>query len=219
MIVVDCQQGSAAWFDARLGIATASNFTKIITPKKLELSASADLYALALIWEQLEGEPIDGASSGYIARGKELESEAVSFLEFACGIQTMPVGFILTDDRRAGCSPDRLIGSDGLAEIKCPGALRHMEYLTGVTRLEEEYRVQVQGQLWVTGRRYVELLSYHPRRDPVLVHVERDDVFQAKLNQVMQTFFRRMDDLKVRLPASDQAKLVGQFAVADLFVA
>jgi hypothetical protein len=49
--------GFARVATARLGIPTASNFDKIITPKTMKPSASAEKYAWALIAEQHLGEP------------------------------------------------------------------------------------------------------------------------------------------------------------------
>ena len=65
MIRLDVEQGYAEWVAARLGIPTASCFDKIITPKTMKPSASADKYAWELIAERVLGRPVDDASSGF----------------------------------------------------------------------------------------------------------------------------------------------------------
>lgn len=81
-----------------------------------------------------------------------------------------------------GCSPDGIIGDDGLLEIKCPydGSKWIRMYRRGL-RLPKEYIPQVQGSLWVTGRQWYAFVYFDPRvtnsgLDPLLVKkVERDD--------------------------------------------
>jgi len=88
-----------------------------------------------------------------------------------------------------GCSPDGIIGSDGLLEVKCPfnGAkwIRMARY--GLS-LPAEYVPQVQGSLWVTGRSWYAFCYFDPRvaasgLNPLLwIKVERDDAY---INEVL----------------------------------
>ena len=143
MIRLDCPQGSVEWIEARLGIPTASQFDKIIAPKTMKFSESAAKYAWALIAEQILRAPVDGASSAFMQRGETLERRAVSYYELNRDVETEPVGVILRDDRRVGCSPDRLVGDDGLLEIKVPNVANHIGYLLDADGIG--YRAQVQG--------------------------------------------------------------------------
>ena len=117
MKIHDCKQNTTEWLDLRAGIPTASQFDRIITPTG-KPSASAIPYMHQLLAERLMGRPITGYVSFDMDRGKDLEPEAVSFYEFTQDVETMPVGFITNDEETIGASPDRLIGSDGLLEIK-----------------------------------------------------------------------------------------------------
>ena len=197
MIRCDVEQGSAGWLKLRLGIPTASCFDQIITNKTMKPSSSADAYAYRLIAEQILGCPLDGASSGFMERGTILEESAVDFYELQRGCDTEKVGFVLRDDRRVGCSPDRLVGGDGLLEIKCPSAAVHIGYLLGDEGIG--YRAQTQGQLWLTGRAWVDTLSYNPGLPSALNRVERDEPFIAALDAAMTTFLAFMDDKKAEL--------------------
>ena len=79
------------------------------------------------------------------------------------------------------------MGDDGLLELKCPREDTHLLYLArGV--LPTDYKAQVQGQLWVTGRAWVDFMSYCPELPPFLIRVEPDPTFQAALDDHIPTF-------------------------------
>lgn len=197
MIVLDCEQGSEEWFKARLGIPTASRFNQIITPKTLKPSSSARGYLHELCAEWLLGEPLDGASSDFMLRGSGMEESAVKFYEFQTDTETTSAGFCLRDDRAVGCSPDRLVGEDGGLEVKCPSAKVHVGYL--LNGLDVEYRAQVQGALWITGRAWWDVLSYNPELPPVLMRMERDEEFIGALSAAVEDFLVRLAEAKEAL--------------------
>jgi hypothetical protein len=197
MIRVDVEQGTSAWAAARLGIPTASQFDKIITPKTAKFSTQAEGYAHQLIAEQVLGMPLDNATSGLMLRGSILEKTAVDFYELQKDCDTEAVGFILRDDRRVGCSPDRLVGEKGLLEIKAPAPHTHIGYL-----LDDQgigYKAQVQGQLWICEREWVDTLSYHPDMPPALVRQHRDDAFIRQLSMCVDQFLEMMLEMKQKL--------------------
>jgi hypothetical protein len=199
MIILDVVQGTTEWAEARIGIPTASRFDEILTPKTMKVSASAAKYAWELIAEQLLGEAMDQATSGFMLRGSIMEKKALQFYELQKDVDTKAVGFVLRDDRRVGCSPDRFVGSDGLLEIKVPSAENHIGYL-----LDDQgigYRCQVQGQLWLTGRAWCDTLSYHPQLPPALVRQQRDEEFIAKLAAAVDEFLGTVEQMKTKLTA------------------
>ncbi len=198
MIRLDMEQGSPEWVAARLGIPTASQFHRLITPAKLTASRQADAYMHELLCEHVLGEPMDGASSAFMERGTELEVEARSFYEFERGVDVETVGFCLRDDHLAGCSPDGLVDDEGLVEIKCLGAAKH---LAGVLQAEPptDYRLQLQGQLLVTGRAWVDLLLYSPALPSRIFRVERHHVALQALSEALMTFHAHLSTAKERL--------------------
>ena len=196
MILVDVKQGSDEWLCARLGIPTASQFHRIVTPTGKPSSAAAG-YALELIAERMIGEPLGGASTGMMARGSDLESEAVAYYELMRGAETAPGGFVTDDLGRWGASPDRLIGDDGLLEIKCPSPAVHVGYILGYEA--EKYRPQVQGQLFVTGRAWCDWMSYHPTMRPAIIRHERDDAFIDALQGALERFSAQLADFTARV--------------------
>lgn len=192
-------QGSPEWLQARLGIPSASEFKKIIT-KTGKLSSQAEGYAHQLIAEELLGEPIKDLSNLYwIERGKMLEPDAVEAYEAETFNQTVPIGFITNDEGTLGCSPDRLVKSGGLLEIKCPAPQTHVGY--GVDGFDEDYKPQVQGQLYVTGLEWSEWFSYHPDFPPVLMRIERDEKYIDALAESLLQFVEMKKDLIEKLKA------------------
>lgn len=198
MIVIECEQGSPEWVNARLGIPTASRFSDIITPRTLKLSASSDKYMNELLAEWLLGRPVeDFDTTMFMDRGKQLEPEAIRFYELQRECDVTRVGFCLTDDRRYGCSPDGLVAQDGTLELKCPSPTTHVGYLLGEDM--GKYNVQAQGQILVTGRAWNDRLSYHPEIPPFLLRTERDPVICEALAAALDGFCTKLQQSKERL--------------------
>lgn len=204
MRLLNVEQGSPEWFNARLGIPTASEFCKIITPTGKE-STQADGYANRLVAELLIGKPVsDFEGNEWTERGKELEPDAVAFYEMSYGILTHAVGFIMDDEGTMGASPDRLVGEDGLLEIKCPSPQVHVQNMLN-KRIDTKYIPQVQGQLLVTGRKWVDWLSYHPEMPPVIIRVERDEKYLEQMAVLMKGFRLALNDKITQLQAFKEA--------------
>lgn len=204
MIVVNCKHGSDEWREARLAIPTASQFHRILQPKKLQPSAQAESYTHELLAELMLGRPIDDYESQFMVRGTAMEQSAIDFYEFDRDVKTTEVGFILSDDMRVGCSPDRLVGDDGGLEIKCPSAKEHVGYMLG--KDADIYRCQIQGSLWITGRQWWDWLSYNPDLPPVLIRHQRDEEFIAKLSDAVYFFLGQFEAARQELILRDYIK-------------
>ena len=174
MIVLDCEQGSTEWIRSRLGVPSASMFSKIVTTKGA-WSTQADGYINQLIAELLTGETTEVKVTEWMQRGTDLEPFARNFYSLMSGNEVQEVGFCKHDTLETGVSPDGLIiGTEGGLEIKCPTPATHIAYLrAGV--LPSKYKQQVQGCMWVTGRDWWDFMSYHERMPALIVRVERDD--------------------------------------------
>ena len=160
VIVHDVRQGSEEWHTLRLGIPTASAFHRILTPKQLKPSGPRHRYMAELLAERSTGRPYDMGATSWMGRGNDLEDEARRWYEFDSGNTVELVGFVTNDTKTVGGSPDGLVGDDGLIEIKCRSRARHFEVLLG----EEEPAspAQVQGLLWLTDRRWCDVVNYCP---------------------------------------------------------
>jgi len=197
MIRHNVEQGSPEWARLRAGIPTASQFNRIVTPGG-KPSVQADEYMRFLLAERLIGLPLDSPKTSWMQRGQEMEGEAVCFYEFTREIAVEPIGFVTTDDGKIGASPDRLIGDDGLLEIKCPSPEVHIGYMLW-DRVDDKYKVQLQGQLYVSERSWVDICSYHPCLDSVIVRVKRDEEFIEKLAEELETFISYLEVAQTRL--------------------
>ncbi len=193
MKIINVEQGTEEWFNARKGVPTASAFSKIVTPAKGGKSASSKTYMYELLSEKLGAETEAGFSSEWMERGIELEEMARSLFELETGLLVEEVGMIKTDDGFIGCSPDGLIGEDGGIEIKCPKASTHVEYMIeGVLPLK--YKTQVMGSLMVSERDYWYFMSYHPDLEPFILKVERDEEFIAKMKSHIDDFVKELNE-------------------------
>jgi len=191
MIVHDVKQGSVEWQQLRAGVPTASEFSRILTPGG-KPSASSRTYLHELVAERLMGCPLVKVTTAMMDRGHEMEPEAVAYYEFQNDVGAVQVGFITTDDGRIGASPDRLIGEDGLLEIKCPAPHTHIGYLLW-DEAAKEYMPQLQGQLLVTGRAWVDICSYHPGLPTAVKRVVRDETYITLLQAALDAFCAALD--------------------------
>jgi hypothetical protein len=189
-IIHRCEQRSAEWFQRRLSIPTASEFSKILTPTG-KLSTQSAAYRHQLLAEWMTGAPLESFSSDWMDRGAELEEQAAKSYCFEMDSEIEKVGFVTTDDGMIGASPDGLIGEDGVIELKCPSPGVHVGYL--LTRnLDKEYKVQAQGLLYVTGRKFLDIQSFHPSFPTVIIRMERDEPYIALLDEALREFVAQL---------------------------
>lgn len=199
MIYYDVDQGSIDWQLLRLGIPTGSSFEKIITPTGRPSKQVGGLIH-HLVAESLMGSPIEQPTTSWMERGTELEGDAVCYYEFQRDVAAPKIGFITNDEGTVGVSPDRIIGNDGMLEIKCPAPQTHVGYMIDED-VDEAYRAQLQGQLWIAEREWVDICSYHPWLPAVIVRVERDDEYIGKLAVAVAEFIEQLEAAKAQLRA------------------
>lgn len=159
----ELQEGDA-WMLARVGAFTASRASDLMARTKTGPSASrANLLSLLAV-ERLTGQPVETYSNAAMQRGIELEAEARDAYSFQTGNIVQEVGYVPHPTiERAGCSPDGLCGDMGLVELKVPSSMaKHLDALRTGSHAQE-YAWQLQHQLWVTGREWVDAVSYDPR--------------------------------------------------------
>lgn len=202
-------QGTTEWLMLRLGRPTASEFSRIITPAGKPSSQASD-YCNELLGELILGRPLDADSFPWMERGKLLEDEARKFYEMDRGVDLEPAGFCTTDDGLVGASPDAFCGADGLVEVKCPSPGVHVGYLLDAARgADDKYRAQLQGQLYVTGRDWVDIISYHPEMPAAIVHVGRDEKFLEALAVELDKFLKVFDDRRTIIESRGWIKAIG----------
>jgi predicted phage-related endonuclease len=193
------------WLEARAGIPTASEFDNLVSPTgKIRTGQTPVSYLARKVAEAWLGGPLPSYQGGAMEVGSILEDEAIPRYEWDYGCKIQRVGLVLTDDGRIGCSPDGLIGDDSGIEIKCPLAQTHVAYLLA-GELPADYRLQVQGALYVTGRREWIFMSYCRNFPPFIYRVERDEELIDTIREALAGFIDRFDDATKELEALNGA--------------
>lgn len=172
-------QGSDAWKQIRCGKVTASRVADVVARTKSGPAASRANYMAALICERLTGTPAETYTNAAMIHGTETEPEARSAYEFYEGVTVQQIAFVHHPKiDQAGCSPDGLVGEDGLVEFKCPQSATHLETLLGQA-VPAKYVDQMQFQMACTGRKWCDFVSYDPRMPEhmrlFIRRVDRDD--------------------------------------------
>lgn len=202
MEIFNMDQGSADWFEARRGIPTASMFATVMASGKGGgPSATRRTYMLKLAGEIVTGQPMDSFSNHHMERGKEMEGEARDLYAFTAGVDPELVGFIRSGQK--GASPDSLVGSDGLLEIKTK--LPHL--LIDVLLKDEvppEHKAQCQGQLWVAEREWIDFAAYWPGLPIFIKRMTRDEEYIAKVAAAVDQFNDELAELVERVRAYGQ---------------
>lgn len=198
-IIEYCEQGSAEWVDLRLGVPTASEFRRIVTAAG-RLSSQRDEYIAELVAEWLHHEPFaDWQGNDWTERGKALEPQAFESYAWDRGHEVKKCGFVWKDkSRRVGCSPDGLPGP-GIVEMKCPSAKWHCYHVIFGRKfggIPTKYRMQIQAQLWVTGRPWADFYSWHPDYPPYLFRCAPDPMLHEALDTHMPKFLDELDEAK-----------------------
>lgn len=177
--LINCEQGSEEWFQARLGKFTASVFGKVIT-KTGKLSSQSEDLINRLVAEKVLGEPDDTFKSDAMQRGNDLEQEALDFVNFTCGFEFEAVGF-MDSGNGYGCSPDAVDEKNRVGlELKCPLPHTHLSYIAN-GGCPDKYKAQIQGSLLVSGFDKWIFCSYHPLIEGLVVEIERDEAYIEKL--------------------------------------
>lgn len=209
MLLIECDQGSEAWHAARAGCITASMFDTARAilksgPNKGQPTAAALDYAFRTAVERISGDPLDGGFETWqMRRGHELEPEARMEHEIQTGLIVQRAGFVTTDDGVFGASADGLIGQDGISEYKCfiaPEKLRAFHIDNDASGILD----QVQGVLWITGRKWAHIGMYCPALEKVgrqlwLKEFQRDEAYIEELEEDLLKFKQLVDQYEALL--------------------
>lgn len=189
-------QRTPEWHAMRCGKFTASNVAKLMSGTDSKPASGYWDVVTEVALERVTGEQREGYMSGPMLRGIELEDEACEWYALTRDVDLVSVDFVDHPTvPMSGCSPDRLVGDDGLLEMKCPMHKAHWDYLLNSKLLASAYRYQCQWQMACTGRQWCELASYHPdfmgeRFKPgsemVVVRIQRDE-------EVIESIIKRIE--------------------------
>ena len=186
MDIIYCEQGSREWFEARMGIPTASMFATVMASGKgggESLTRRKYLYQLA--GEILTGEPMEHFSNEHTERGKIMETEARDMYAFLHDEEPQQIGFIRAG--KTGCSPDLLIGLFGMLEIKTKLPHLLIELLLK-DEFPSDHKAQCQGGLWIAERDWIDIGVYWPKLPFFEKRAYRDEPYIKKLTDAVDKF-------------------------------
>lgn len=192
------EQRTSNWFAERWGRATASRFADIMAVgRNGQPLATRKNYLAELVIERLTAPPEEdtGFKSSAMEWGIEQEPVAMLAYELETGNQVQSAFFEKHPTLEAGASPDGYVDKDGLIEIKCPNSATHLDTLKS-KEIPKQYYAQVQGQLWITGRKWCDFISYDPRfpvnAQMFVTRIKRDEKFIKELEEAVAEFLEEV---------------------------
>jgi hypothetical protein len=191
--IIDCEQNSDAWIQARLGLPTASMFSAILAKGEGKTRKS---YLYKLAGEIITGEPTESYTNGYMERGHAMEGEARELYSFMHDAEPVRVGFVRNGP--VGCSPDSLLGSAGLLEIKTKRSDLLIDVLMK-DKFPSEHVAQCQGALWITERDWIDIAVYWPKMPLFVKRAHRDEAYIATLASEVAVFNAELSETVERV--------------------
>lgn len=194
----DLLQGSTEWLQVRLGMLTASRMDLVLTPKTLKACSNdkerRHVYQLA--YERVTKFVDPQYVSHDMERGQAEEIEARRYYQANYG-KVEQVGFVVNTRHGfpLGCSPDGLVGHDGVIEVKSRRGDLQFEVIADHVPAEtvpDEHMLQCQTALIVTERAWLDYVSFSNGMPMATIRVEpRPDVQRAILDAA-KDFERRV---------------------------
>ena len=195
--IIECEQGSPEWFEARRGIPTASRYGDVLAEGKGIVRTK---YMRQLAGEIITGESMETYKNDKMERGKEQEDEIRVRYAYDRDVNVERIGFVRSNMASTGCSPDGLVNVDGMVEIKSSEPHLLIEILdTG--KIPTQHMPQVQGSLWITGRDWCDLVIGWPKLPLSITRVPRDESYMANLQRELNRFNMELQELVGRIRA------------------
>lgn len=191
------QQGTPEWHQLRLGKVTASRVADILAKTKTGPSASRGNYLIELALQRVTKTIEESYTNAAMEWGTQTEPQARVAYEVKTGNFVDQVAFVDHPTIAGfGCSPDGLVGSDGLIEIKCPNSATHWSYIKA-NEPPNKYFIQMQAQMAVTGAKWCDFVSFDPRMPErsqlLIVSVPIDREFILFMETEIKQFLSEVD--------------------------
>ncbi len=189
-----CEQLSEEWYQTRLGLVTASHFSEV-----LNRGSGRKTYMMRLLAERMTGQTHPAFSNQYMENGIETEPFAREYYEGLKKNKVECIGFIRMGEM--GCSPDGLVGDEGMIEIKCPLPSTHLEYILR-DKMPTVYIPQVQGNLMVSGRKWCDFISFDSKvtkRPFWSIRIVRDESYIRTLKEAIEQFLYELKSLEQKI--------------------
>ena len=198
------EQRSDDWFTARLGKVTASKVKDVMAKGRSGApSATRQNYMMQLLCERLTGRRDEGFTSVAMQRGTDLEPVARSAYEVGAGVMTVETGLILHPSIKGfGASPDGLVGSSGMLEIKCPNTAQHIAVIQSGAH-DPQYEWQMLAQMACAGKDWVDFVSFDDRLPEPLQYAcfrfHRDEARIRDMEAEVSRFLAELAELEAEM--------------------
>lgn len=194
------EQRTDEWHLARLGKVTASRISDVMMKPT---TAGYQNYRSQLVCERLTGRQTQSFQSAAMLHGTETEPQARAMYMLESGNAVTETGLVDHSDWSwCAASPDGLIGTDGLVEIKCPQPTEHIRTLTGGA-IQAKYIKQMQWQMFCTDRDWCDFVTFSPDLpDGLQIHittVQRDDAAISEICDHVRPFLDSVEALTEQL--------------------
>lgn len=201
--VVDCEQNTPEWHQARCGSLGASSVAEALAKTKSGWGAGRKNTKARLVAERLTGSSPETYTNAAMQWGNDHEDDARVNYGFAQNVDVAQIGLVRHPTiNGTHASPDGLVGDDGLVEIKCPNTATHIDTLLS-QKINTKYITQMQWQMACTGRQWCDFVSYDPRM-PIamqiwICRIDRDDDAIAALEKDVGEFLAEVNETVEKL--------------------
>lgn len=201
-------QGSPEWLALRCGMLTASEMKLIMTPTlKPANNDKSRSHLYELLAQRITGhvEPSYISDDMLRGQGDEVRARALYAEKYA---PVEEVGFVTREIAMGvtvGCSPDGLVGDDGMIECKSRRQKYQVETVL-MLGIPDEYRLQIQTALLVTGRAWCDFVSYSGGLPMVVKRVTVEDEMRSAIISNAQRF-----EVSIRSALQDYDRTVKEY--------
>lgn len=196
MQILNLEQGSDEWLQARSGLVTCSELDVLLVNGKgvCGFGTGAITYMNKIIGERMTGKPEPNFSNGHTDRGHTHEPRAIELYSLINDSEVESCGFII--NKFVGYSPDGLVGKDGTVEVKSKLPKFQVEMLYN-DEVPKEHVAQCQSGLWVSEREWCDFIGYCEGMPLFVKRLYRDEEYIKNLEDRVTIFYheleRRMD--------------------------
>lgn len=190
-------QGTDEWKIEKLGHVSAGSVSDILAKGKGGESKMRESYKWRIVTERLTGQIQESFSNDAMLWGVETEEQARTTYELTYGVTVDQTGFVKHPTMQwVGASPDGMVGTDGLIEIKCPHTKTHLQTLE-IAKAPAVYIPQMQMQMWTMNRSWCDFVSYDPRLPHNLqffcIRVNRDQEYIDNMEKEVIRFLAEVE--------------------------
>jgi len=208
----DIEQGGNAWFEARLGVVTASKMNLLLTPTGKPAKNEKVLdYAYKIVGERATWR-MDYEYQGFEMERGQIEEDLARNIYNDKYADVRLCGFVENNDYgfKIGASPDGLVGDDGGIEIK--SRLTKFQIKTVVEDvIDQQYMNQIQACLLITGRKWWDFVQYSNGMPLYVKRVFPDQAIHAAIIEACTAFDAMCKEIKSKYMKNSETLVVAPY--------